>query len=909
MSVVFVWHVSLQKTLQANAQVKDTSCRLLSGISGYASDPDSGVVDFDYGDYAAGEDRAVDGILISDDDKVCVPEDSGAVIGYAWNPNAGWLQMDWCLDGKCTGLGQVKMDSSGVWSGYAWSDEIGWVWFDWECSGVGVTCDITSRVHTDLTSGAVQGYAWNDHIGWIAFGGGTVMRELSEVSVKPIVIVTPDPLKVTKYGLGPDPLEKGVLPIAPFASGEDDQEYVVIVQLYDTKNLTYLSGDNYDVTVKITPKAGSFVCYDQIDQACRDDGDPTNDTEAIFSPEDGVATYNVYTKGWEIAFRSYAPTSEMNGYDDDGDGVIDFYFDIDLTDPEALIPSDSTNHFAFGEIALIVTPKKSAPNVVLTENNSLFNLDDELVDDEEYTLKFAPAIEVTNLERVQSSTSYTPYMDRNPVGKIQTFKGLVARWVEFPLVRDGFDVKAVLEVDSETFEAGGSYDLYSFLFDRDGDGDFTSTYMDSGSKDSNEIVNRFIISGTEEEMTAMCVEFEDFDNHTDRYVPGTCADGIVTLESGSPADGAASGVLIGNAMMVGIGGGSFSSPRYMTRVIYDVDLQELTTVKYRSNYLPQPSSETGYQENITVSGSVTSTTGQATDVSTVSGDDIVVIGDIATIAVRNELFRRFSEYTKGVTPESGSSAHVQKDVSGNFKDKSGKAVELLDGKMLYFKDVDEVKIEADGMDEPVIVNYGGDIFIDTNLTNVGLVAFKNSDGEGGNIYIHVDITDLENVYVFAEGSVFSYSPDYDFTDEGYMDWGDSDTRAYELINQLFWKGSLVSQNTIFGAESGILPDGTEASVAEATEYDLNELREFTLCWKQIDVGGAPVDYDEDGETHDGEGNPDLGDVEDCPGAERSMNISDPTLDYYNAPAYFEYTPPPSDLSLLGESQAGSLNVF
>jgi hypothetical protein len=464
-------------------------------------------------------------------------------------------------------------------------------------------------------------------------------------------------------------------------------------------------------------------------------------TEAVVFSD--VAVYNSETHAWELRIRSFVPTSNMNGYDQNGDGVIDYYFDVDPADPTGLTPSDSVNQFVLESIFLTVTPKPGNAEVIIPENGTLFNLTDSL-DGAPYALKFAPAIEVTNLERVQTDGSYIPYLLSAPTIE-QNFQGLVVQWRDF-LSAQLPEFKVIAQLSVEAIDIEGVF-MNSFLFDRDDDGKYEdpAVVMGSTSNDSKQVVNEYSIV----DHTNNCGNLDGFESHAFREVPVKCVVGnwFFLLGEGAPDDMTEKGYAIEHGMItpppVGEDGGALettpTSPSYTTSIQYTIFKNgSPVVVNYRSNYLPQPSSLTDYQENLGISGSVTSMTGEVTGAS--ADTDVVVIGDIATITVCNELFRRFSEYTKGVTPPwSGGGKAI---VKGNFEDDSGKGVELLDGKMLYYKDVDEVKIQADGSTEKTIVVYGGNIFIETDLTDVGLVAFKDYEGYGGNIFIQNNVINL-----------------------------------------------------------------------------------------------------------------------------------------------------------------------
>jgi hypothetical protein len=49
---------------------------------------------------------------------------AGALSGYAWSENAGWINFDSSPDGRVT-----INTTSGEFSGFAWGENIGWIHF------------------------------------------------------------------------------------------------------------------------------------------------------------------------------------------------------------------------------------------------------------------------------------------------------------------------------------------------------------------------------------------------------------------------------------------------------------------------------------------------------------------------------------------------------------------------------------------------------------------------------------------------------------------------------------------------------------------------------------------------------------------------------------------------------------
>lgn len=886
------------------------ACTPISGVSGESnSNPNAGVIDFEYGQYLMGEDRVTQGALIAEDYRVCV--DAEGKMGttatdnaFAWNNNVGWLDFAWCVGTECSDIGQPQVDvATGYWSGYVWSEKIGWIWLDWNCP----SCDTSLRVRSDLTTGVVSGYGWSDSLGWIDFGGASWVPPVSEVTGYVFIEVTPDPITATKV-------------TAPLADGEDG--YKVGVQVFvpatETEPAYFLSDDpdgdgtpDYEMKVTMTPTSDSRYCWDQISMTC-------TDTEAVYFP-DIYGVYDETSEMWWVTVHAYAPSSNVNGYDEDNDGVIDYYFDLDPDDPMGIARSSAANRFELESVNLSIAPlTASAPDVVWDSTDPLYNLNDDLGVGDPYEFKFAPPIEVANLERDESG-SLVAYI--SSVADVeQYFKGLVVKWstaAQFSGDNFEFKVGGVLNVETDAgVDAKNPATMYQFLFDNQpaatlGDGAYTHSAgaVVGVTPDSSEFESKFIISnpgGADPSYAEYLDKFIDYigDSRT-VYVEQT--DYFKPLWGGHLGDIPESGMIVPGPSTVDP---EPSSPRYETYIAYflpNVPTTKGVGVWYYSNYLPQAGS-TLDPENVGISGSVTSSTDSGIDIESVSSGDVVVLGDVATASLRNELFKRFSELTKGITPASSGS---DGEVSGALElNESLGGIELLDGTLLYFKDQDVHVSQSSDHAPKTIVVWGGNVYVDSDLSDVGIVAFQNASGEGGHVYIGSDVIDVVEVNIFADHAVSSYDFSRGFDANGFADWLGSNDRAELLKHQLYFKGNIVSLNTLYGSDESLSPNyilangQTSSDLALAKEYDLNRLREFSLCWIQVDILGNPVDYDGDGSTESA-GDPDLDDVEPCAGAQRSSNIDSSS----NVPVYFEYSPPSSELPILGESEAGRVDVF
>lgn len=121
----------------------------------------------------------------------------------------------------------------------------------------------------------------------------------------------------------------------------------------------------------------------------------------------------------------------------------------------------------------------------------------------------------------------------------------------------------------------------------------------------------------------------------------------------------------------------------------------------------------------------------------------------------------------------------------------------------------------------------GNIYIKGNINYadssalLSLIALKDSSGNGWNIYIKPNVTDI-SATLFASKAVLSY-------DDALWEIGWDNATADLLKNQLYIFGSVVSLNTIGGANSGKCPYYVgSCSESEAQKYDLNYLRRYFI---------------------------------------------------------------------------------
>jgi len=307
-----------------------------------------------------------------------------------------------------------------------------------------------------------------------------------------------------------------------------------------------------------------------------------------------------------------------------------------------------------------------------------------------------------------------------------------------------------------------------------------------------------------------------------------------------------------------------------SKILYSVGGQ---VVSYFDNKLPRTGGDSIVNPAVVVHGNIF-----AQAVGSVQGDQRVQsAGSVNVNLIRdaiNENVQKYGGSTANIQP--GSCALQALSSNGTYSDSPvcmfGKVLKFSVGneRVLYFKGGD-VTLDFDSGDwggRWVIVNDGGNIFVDKNLypndmtnSRISLIALRSADPTKyyptGNVYLASTVTNLVATIV-ADGSFFSYDgvhADIDAT-SGEPKWADYSTMMKTLSSQLLIQGAIFSDNNIGGAN---LDQGTSpkqyllagggrviklpASIQDrmkAQYYDLNYLRMFKLDL-QISTGGLPID--------------------------------------------------------------------
>lgn len=165
---------------------------------------------------------------------------------------------------------------------------------------------------------------------------------------------------------------------------------------------------------------------------------------------------------------------------------------------------------------------------------------------------------------------------------------------------------------------------------------------------------------------------------------------------------------------------------------------------------------------------------------------------------------------------------------------------ILNNTVLYFQDT-EIRLgwQNDINGNKTLVVEWANVYIAGNIRNsdddgiLGIIALQK-DGVWWNIYIDPSVTDIHAV-MYADRSLISYN------------WSELDggTPASNLANQLYIRGSVFSENTIWASqntppECPYYVDTSDCNTQnQAMKYDLNFLRKYILV-QTVDIDGNPV---------------------------------------------------------------------
>lgn len=185
---------------------------------------------------------------------------------------------------------------------------------------------------------------------------------------------------------------------------------------------------------------------------------------------------------------------------------------------------------------------------------------------------------------------------------------------------------------------------------------------------------------------------------------------------------------------------------------------------------------------------------------------------------------------------------------------NNKSVAYFEGTDVILEDPSGVVTLPTGL--KTILIHGGDLYIKNNFnyadsnSSFGIIVLKNDNGDmspfndGGNIYLYPNVTNAVGA-TYTEGAIFSVNQKgklSEFSGDNCPSDGSGGfcDRANELHNQLYWKGSLITINTIGGSDKDTpaCPDSIDSKCNYLADYseilhrafarifDLNYLRTF-----------------------------------------------------------------------------------
>lgn len=822
-----------------------TKCVDLAGITTALAPPDSGTLDFESADppsqnYAA---------------KMCMEIDMENEIvkdlhmrGWVWDYNLGWISL-YCDNGLNEGLPcapsamnyGVKVDNNtGEMYGWAWGDNIGWISFG--CIGGlndGFGCGGTnyagnSSIKVDKSLGTLGGYAWADTVGWF---------NLSGAYAKILPLIIPQNNNESKIGVWTKVenaiqtgANKNTAPnkkTAPVADGK--QGYDIFVHVADINGNPVVSGTPPELTVDFNASWADTVQFDQTVSETKNYSDnndgpvskPGIDASNKFAYPGVVTSGGVGDSYQGTVVSDQAPTTYGNCYDGDSDG-------------SCLGGEGDWLYKDFGTGVPEQNIDYLGANVTITlDHGGAMGIETANYPIPSLTfnrLEFRPDIELTVFNKL---------FDPNNFGQFINYI------LSFRNVPDYYDVQGkILGLAPTAFKIdmlaettnGITHPSVEYLWM-----DSIEDTIESGKKvlnfkDSMPSPNPLI-----------AIPFAG-DETIDPQIEGLRATSMVTVKT----------------------------PK--------------GEVKYYSNGLPRTPISLVTNQAAVFEGAVYSP--QAAEVMT--DVKITALGNLATNEFRNQLFRNVKGLVAG-----GGDGIIDAGGQKVILSKGGAYAKLgNNNRAFYVLNGDFVIDEMGANDRPfTFIVEGGDIFIKTNInapagagtnpgTAVGIIALEDPEtGLHGNVYIDSEVTDLLNVYIFADGSVFRsddnicyYTGTYGAANElkaprepnwiqsGRCDGGDPGSFVEPVMNlasQLYFKGTIASENCIgcsvkteiYRGDGKRLGLQTPLNFAIGRLYDLH----YFTYFRQLPDGSYS--------------------------GTKSLSTSATQL----APAYFIYAPVPADL--------------
>lgn len=765
--------------------------------------------------------------------------------------------------------------STGRWSGYARFIDGTMpaakrdVWFNWTCARTATPAACAAlgavpKVQTDLTTGVTSGYAWNDYFGFMLFDG--LNWELPPETVDMFVDVLS-----SNDVTGP---EAATYITAPVADGEDFWR----VRVQFANGADYLTeADIASLNITLDETADSTIYLNQVE----DSGDAVIETDVTY-----LSDYDCLTEGvcvhtdtdgaeswttWNTFVKSAAPTSNMLGLNDDTDPSLEYLGDregcrwiyhdqwseVDHRGSQPVCPGVSGTPYAKTDYFY---DRVSDRNQYILEHVNVevtFTRENTTVNTGTYTTQDSsnPDLYI-----------YSPYSSDGTAGLPLSFR---PRY-QSTLFSAYYDSALHDQISADTSEAGmrlksqATVAPTSLAFQAHFPGMLYPAY------DVN-----YQVDADSECSSPLCGSVNDLvlmlENLTDTTAPDPdgnpdCArrmDAVAVGASGATYNaeypmgyGQKDVACTGASAPTGSPANTLSNPTAEQWVCdylrESVSGQNPQYSCYYTGYLPRVDRH-ATADDMVVMGAINATVDQGSFLDNGSTLSQLGTGDITKL--RNKMVALVGRYILG--KGSASSGVLEADT---FEPSSG-LLSLLGGRLVYGEG--DVVIDGGSSVPSMTLVTKGNVIIRGNITggHMGIIALRDDDGERGNVYVAPEVTDVY-ANIFADGALLPYDGVTVPTALVEFDWdtvGGDETRYSTLLNQFYLNGSLVSRNTINGADPSEAPDcashyasctpattwqlgngTTTTDYGKAREHDLNLFRQYRLCYT-VDTDGSLVE--------------------------------------------------------------------
>ncbi len=207
--------------------------------------------------------------------------------------------------------------------------------------------------------------------------------------------------------------------------------------------------------------------------------------------------------------------------------------------------------------------------------------------------------------------------------------------------------------------------------------------------------------------------------------------------------------------------------------------------------------------------------------------DVRIIGKVTKSIFRREIQRNAYQVIRNIANTINGNERVTSLWGTSWNNGSSEWwMELLNGKVLYFKNPSSWVIELQGgivTWKKTLIVENGNVYITWNIVNGSGNDILWIIVLNGNLYINPSVTDIHAI-IYSDKSIISYDT---------VELDGNNSTASQLANQLYIYGSIFSENTIGGSRKAI-PEcpyyvNTSCNTSqEAQKYDLNYLRRYFM---------------------------------------------------------------------------------